>query len=114
MEWFFSCIHFIHGSQVGKDMLVSGFLQPISDVAPIIPSRDETLAADPTVAPYEPNIISFYNTWDHYGALSNFSPHAIHIADDNGDYGTWMTVEHYYQVLNLARTISTFDMENCA
>ncbi|XP_022149979.1 riboflavin biosynthesis protein PYRR, chloroplastic-like [Momordica charantia] len=83
--------------KVGEDMLISGFLHPISDVTPVIPSRDETLAADPTVAPCEPSIISFYNTWDHYGALSNFSPHAIHIANENGNYDTWMTVEHYYQ-----------------
>ncbi|XP_008443687.2 riboflavin biosynthesis protein PYRR, chloroplastic-like [Cucumis melo] len=83
--------------KVEEDMMISGFLQPILDVAPIIPSRDETLAVDPTVVPYEPSIISFYNTWDNYGALSNFSPHSIHIVDEIGDYSTWMTVEHYYQ-----------------
>ncbi|XP_038880001.1 riboflavin biosynthesis protein PYRR, chloroplastic-like [Benincasa hispida] len=83
--------------KVEEDMMISGFLQPISDISPIIPSCYETLAIDPTIIPYEPNIISFYNTWDNYGTLSNFSPHAIHIANENGDYSTWMTVEHYYQ-----------------
>ena len=88
-------------------MLISGYLQPISDVAPVIPSRDATLAADPAVAPCEPNIISFYNSWDHYGSLSNFSPHSVHMADENGDISTWMTVEHYYQVPVLACIVSS-------
>ncbi|XP_023515559.1 riboflavin biosynthesis protein PYRR, chloroplastic-like [Cucurbita pepo subsp. pepo] len=87
----------VHYEKVEEDMLISGYLQPISDVAPVIPSRDATLAADPAVAPCEPNIISFYNSWDHYGSLSNFSPHSVHMADENGDISTWMTVEHYYQ-----------------
>lgn len=92
--------------------MISGFLQPISDVAPIIPSRDETLAVDPTVVSYEPSIISFYNTWDNYGALSNFSPHSIHIVDEIGDYSTWMTVEHYYQVLVIALIVSSIFFSN--
>ncbi|XP_050142533.1 riboflavin biosynthesis protein PYRR, chloroplastic-like isoform X4 [Malus sylvestris] len=83
--------------QVGPDMLVSGFLQPIPDVTPVIPSVDETFEIDPTVTPYESRIISFYKTWDPYGAFSNFSPHQIKMPDDNGDYATWLSVEHYYQ-----------------
>ncbi|KAA0038249.1 hypothetical protein IC582_003602 [Cucumis melo] len=83
--------------KIGKDMLVSGFLQPILDVAPVIPSCDETFAIDPTVTPYEPSIIFFYKTWDPYGAFSNFSRHPIHLTDENGNGCTWLTVEHYYQ-----------------
>lgn len=83
--------------KVGKDMLVSGFLQPILDVAPVIPSCDETIAIDPTVTPYEPSIIFFYKTWDPYGAFSNFSRHPIQLTDENGNDCTWLTVEHYYQ-----------------
>lgn len=83
--------------QVGPDMLISGFLQPIPDLLPVIPSVDETFAIDPTVTPYESTIIFFYKTWDPYGAFSNFSPHAIQMPDDNGDYVTWSSVEHYYQ-----------------
>ncbi|XP_023005627.1 riboflavin biosynthesis protein PYRR, chloroplastic-like [Cucurbita maxima] len=83
--------------KVGKDMLISGFLQPILDVAPVIPSCDETFAIDPTVTPYESSIIFFYKTWDPYGAFSNFSRHPIHLADENGNDCTWLTVEHYYQ-----------------
>nr|XP_028957359.1 riboflavin biosynthesis protein PYRR, chloroplastic-like isoform X4 [Malus domestica] len=83
--------------QVGPDMLVGGFLQPIPDVTPVIPSVDETFEIDPTVTPYESRIISFYKTWDPYGAFSNFSPHQIKMPDDNGDYATWLSVEHYYQ-----------------
>ncbi|XP_014496508.1 riboflavin biosynthesis protein PYRR, chloroplastic [Vigna radiata var. radiata] len=83
--------------QVGPDMLISGFLQPLPDVIPVIPSRDETFVVDPTVSPYESSIIFFYKTWDLYGALSNFSPHPIQIHDEDGDCVTWLSVEHYYQ-----------------
>lgn len=82
--------------QVGPDMLISGFLQPLPDIIPVIPSRDETFVVDPTVSP-ESRIIFFYKAWDPYGALSNFSPHPIQMLDENGDYVTWLTVEHYYQ-----------------
>ncbi|XP_043805092.1 riboflavin biosynthesis protein PYRR, chloroplastic isoform X4 [Manihot esculenta] len=83
--------------KVGPDMLISGFLQPIPELTPIIPSEDETFAIDPTVSPYESSIIFFYKTWDPYGAFSNFSPHPIQMFDSNGDYATWSSVEHYYQ-----------------
>ncbi|KAI9083908.1 hypothetical protein K1719_034166 [Acacia pycnantha] len=84
-------------NQIGPDMLISGFLQPIPDLTPVIPSVDETFAIDPTVSPYESSIIFFYKTWDPYGAFSNFSPHPIQMPDGNGDYATWLSVEHYYQ-----------------
>ncbi|KAI4350171.1 hypothetical protein L6164_010680 [Bauhinia variegata] len=83
--------------QVGPDMLISGFLQPLPDMTPTIPSVDETFAVDPTVSPYESSIIFFYKTWDPYGAFSNFSPHPIQMPDGSGDYVTWLSVEHYYQ-----------------
>nr|KYP64170.1 Riboflavin biosynthesis protein ribD [Cajanus cajan] len=54
--------------QVGPDMLISGFLQPLPDIIPVIPSRDETFVVDPTVSP-ESRIIFFYKAWDPYGAL---------------------------------------------
>lgn len=81
-------------------MLISGFLQPLPDMVPVIPSPDETFVADPTVSPYDSRIIFFYKTWDPYGVLSNYSPHPIQMPDENGDYVTWMSVEHYYQVLD--------------
>ncbi|PIN01833.1 hypothetical protein CDL12_25656 [Handroanthus impetiginosus] len=83
--------------QVGPDMLVSGFLQPVPDLTPVIPSVDETSAIDPTVSPYEASIIFFYKTWDPYGAFSNFSLHPIQLPDENGDDYRWPSVEHYYQ-----------------
>ncbi|KAK4791033.1 hypothetical protein SAY86_031446 [Trapa natans] len=83
--------------QVGPDILVSGFLQPIPDLTPVIPSLDETSAIDPTVTLHEPKIIFFYKTWDLYGAFSNFSPHPIRMPEDSGDYVTWPSVEHFYQ-----------------
>ncbi|XP_031481381.1 riboflavin biosynthesis protein PYRR, chloroplastic [Nymphaea colorata] len=83
--------------QIGPDMLISGHLQPIPDLTPIIPSVDEMSVLDPTLAPYEANIIFFYKTWDPYGAFSNFSPHPLHMPDESGEYFTWSSVEHYYQ-----------------
>ncbi|XP_008775896.2 riboflavin biosynthesis protein PYRR, chloroplastic [Phoenix dactylifera] len=83
--------------QIGPDMLISGFLQPIPDLSPIIPQADETSALDPAVSPYDTKIISFYKTWDLYGALSNFSPHPVWMPDEDGTYYTWSSVEHYYQ-----------------
>ncbi|KAL0322295.1 UNVERIFIED_CONTAM: Riboflavin biosynthesis protein PYRR, chloroplastic [Sesamum calycinum] len=72
----------VHYEQVGPDMLVSGFLQPVPDLTPVIPSVDETSAIDPTVSPYEASIIFFYKTWDPYGAFSNFSLHPIQLPDE--------------------------------
>ncbi|GER26542.1 riboflavin-specific deaminase [Striga asiatica] len=83
--------------KVGPDMLVSGFLHPVPDLSPVIPSVDETIAIDPNVSPYEASMIFFYKTWDPYGAFSNFSLHPIQMPDENGDYYSWPTVEHYYQ-----------------
>ncbi|KAI8556135.1 hypothetical protein RHMOL_Rhmol05G0228400 [Rhododendron molle] len=83
--------------QIGPDMLISGFLQPVPDLTPVIPSVEETSAIDPTVTPYESSIIFFYKTWDPYGAFSNFSSHAIQMTDESGNYLSWPTVEHYYQ-----------------
>lgn len=61
------------------------------------------------MAPSWPQVVEFYKAWDRYGALSNFSPHAIRMPP--GPYGwrlppppqdpswlLWPTVEHYYQV----------------
>lgn len=99
LDWIFHFMLLKLEPQVGPDMLISGFLQPIPDATPVIPSVDETYEIDPTVTPYESRIIFFYKTWDPYGAFSNFSPHAIKIPDASGDYATWLSVEHYYQVL---------------
>ncbi|KAI7736071.1 hypothetical protein M8C21_023688 [Ambrosia artemisiifolia] len=82
---------------IGSDVLISGYLQPIPDLTPIIPSVDETSAIDPSISPYDAPIIFFYKTWDPYGSFSNFSPHPIRLPDENGDYVTWSSVEHYYQ-----------------
>ena len=79
-------------------MLLSGYIQPIPDLSPVIPSMDEIPSVDPEISPYETNIISFYKTWDTFGAFSNFSPHPIHMPDENGDSFMWPSVEHYYQV----------------
>lgn len=83
--------------QIGPDMLISGYLHPIPDMSPVIPSLDETSAIDPSVKSYDVRILFFYKAWDPYGALSNFSPHPIRMPDGNGNYVTWPTVEHYYQ-----------------
>lgn len=93
----------VHYEQIGPDMLVSGFLHPVPDFAPVIPSIDETSVIDPTVSPYEANIIFFYKTWDPYGAFSNFSSHPIQMPGENGDFSTWQSVEHYYQAHKFVR-----------
>ncbi|KAI0524558.1 hypothetical protein KFK09_003932 [Dendrobium nobile] len=82
---------------IGPDILVSGFLHPIPDLSPVIPSIHETAALDPTVSPYESKIIFFYKTWDPFGAFSNFSPHSIIMPDETGVPCIWPTVEHFYQ-----------------
>lgn len=83
--------------EIDPDILVSGFLHPIPDLSPVIPSIHETAALDPTVSPFESKIIFFYKTWDLFGAFSNFSPHSICMPDETGDLCIWPTVEHYYQ-----------------
>lgn len=90
-------LHDVSFEQIGPDMLISGFLQPIHDLRPATPSVSETTKIDPALNPYESGIISFYKTWDPYGSFSNLSPHPIQILDENGNYVTWSTVEHYYQ-----------------
>ena len=47
-------------------------------------------------------VAEFYKVWDRYGALSNFSPHAIQLPDADGTSRTWQTVEHYYQAQKFA------------
>lgn len=79
-------------------MLISGYLQPIPDLFPMIPSANEIPSIDPTLSPYETNIISFYKTWDPFGAFSNFSAHPIEMPCENGERTVWPSVEHYYQV----------------
>lgn len=79
-------------------MLVSGFLHPVPDLTPVIPSVEETSEIDPTISPYESSIIFFYKTWEQYGSFSNFSHHPIQMPDETGDIATWSSVEHYYQV----------------
>ncbi|KAI3740052.1 hypothetical protein L2E82_30469 [Cichorium intybus] len=53
--------------QIGADVLISGYLQPIPDLTPVIPLVDETSAIDPSLSPYDSPIIFFYKTWDPYG-----------------------------------------------
>ncbi|KAG0489309.1 hypothetical protein HPP92_008120 [Vanilla planifolia] len=88
--------------EVGPDTLISGFLQPIPDLSPAIPSIEEISAFDPTVSPFESKIISFYKTWDPFGSLSNFSPHYVQFPDECGEFYLWPTVEHFYQAQKFA------------
>lgn len=90
-------LHDVSYEQIGPDMLVSGFLQPLPDLTPTIPSLSELSKIDPSINPYESSIISFYKTWDPYGSFSNFSPHPIQMPEEGGHYTTWSSVEHYYQ-----------------
>lgn len=44
-------------------------------------------------------IIYFYKVSDPYGCFSNFSPHGIHLQNQD-----WPTVEHYYQAQKFCGT----------
>jgi len=55
--------------------------------------------------------VEFYKAWDRHGALSNFSPHAVHLP--GGAVGArgapaaaaaraWPSVEHFYQAQKFA------------
>ncbi|EPS60967.1 hypothetical protein M569_13834, partial [Genlisea aurea] len=85
--------------QVGPDMLVTGFLEPVPDLMPRIPAPEDTYAIldAASFSPYEASIIPFYKSWDPYGAFSNFSSYPIALPDENGDSYVWPSVEHYYQ-----------------
>lgn len=84
--------------QIGPDMLIAGYLQPIPDLNPPIPKgTDDSSIREAVLSPEKPTIISFYKTWDAYGAFSNFSPHSITVLSSNGKPVLWKTVEHYYQ-----------------
>ncbi|DBA99900.1 hypothetical protein WJX77_000507 [Trebouxia sp. C0004] len=61
--------------------------------------------------------IHFYKAWDEYGALSNFSCHAIRLSEEPMtdastsqncavayDWREWRSVEHYYQAQKFAST----------
>jgi diaminohydroxyphosphoribosylaminopyrimidine deaminase/5-amino-6-(5-phosphoribosylamino)uracil reductase len=83
-------------------MLMTGFLQPIPSCQPDVSAAVEAAAAlDSSIPapPQRPQVIAFYKPWDPYGALSNFSPHAISLPDESGALVSWNSVEHYYQVL---------------
>lgn len=56
-------------------------------------------------------VVEFYKAWDRYGALSNFSAHAVRLpggpvsasgALPRGPERAWRSVEHFYQAQKLA------------
>eukprot|EP00250_Pteridium_aquilinum_P010101 c19156_g1_i1 orf=324-2096(-) len=84
--------------QIGPDMLITGYLQPIPDLRLRIPEGlNELSSAEAASFVEEPTVISFYKAWDAMGALSNFSPHAITVSNSEGEEVQWTSVEHYYQ-----------------
>lgn len=88
--------------QTGPDMLITGYLQPVPALYPSVSAAVELALADyltPSTKP--PAVITFYKTWDLYGAFSNFSPHPITVPDEDGNDVVWNSVEHYYQVIFL-------------
>ena len=74
---------------VGPDLLVCGYL-PASGGLHAIAGAVTAAAARPLPACDEE--VLFYKAWDEYGALSNFSPHAIRMSHD-GVTQEWLTVE---------------------
>lgn len=92
--------------KIGRDMLITGYLQEVPGLWPPTPAAVEAaLATDNGILSTNarpPAVISFYKTWEPYGALSNFSPHPISLADSNGTNKMWGSVEHYYQAQKFA------------
>ncbi|KAI5072586.1 hypothetical protein GOP47_0012692 [Adiantum capillus-veneris] len=84
--------------QVGPDMLISGYLQPIPDLSYRSSEWIETvnIISEKSSSDLR-SVLSFNQAWDAYGAFSNFSPHSINVASSNGKLVRWKTVEHYYQ-----------------
>lgn len=81
-------------------MLISGYLQPIPDLSPAYLGGIGTLGIESAfLCLDQPPVISFSQSWDAYGAFSNFSPHFITVISSNGEPVRWKTVEHYYQVI---------------
>eukprot|EP01026_Neomeris_dumetosa_P032950 TRINITY_DN2619_c0_g1_i1.p1 TRINITY_DN2619_c0_g1~~TRINITY_DN2619_c0_g1_i1.p1 ORF type:complete len:312 (-),score=49.47 TRINITY_DN2619_c0_g1_i1:283-1125(-) len=54
----------------------------------------------------QPQQIEFYQVWDKWGALSNFSPHPIELTKSTINHlfsdSVWQSVEHYYQSMKFA------------
>jgi diaminohydroxyphosphoribosylaminopyrimidine deaminase/5-amino-6-(5-phosphoribosylamino)uracil reductase len=74
---------------VGPDLLVSGYLPASKGLRAVAAA-----AAAATEAPMPPlaEEVQFYKAWDEFGALSNFSPHAIRMVQ-GGLAHEWPTVE---------------------
>ena len=93
----FHRIMHVCGLQIGPDMLITGYLQPIPDS--VVPAGIDELDASETASfSDKQSIISFYKSWNVLGAFSNFSPHPITVTDSDGNHVLWTSVEHYYQV----------------
>ncbi|MCO5600075.1 hypothetical protein L7F22_054183 [Adiantum nelumboides] len=84
--------------QIGPDMLISGYLQPVPDLSCGSSERIGTpdLNSNKLSSDLQ-SVLTFNRPWDAYGAFSNFSPHSITVATSNGKLVQWKTVEHYYQ-----------------
>lgn len=97
--------------QVGPDLLVTGFLYPLPDPRPVMPTALSTGTHDieGTVGFGGPPILSFYKAWDCYGVFSNFSPHPIRmsVADSPSTSLLWQSVEHYYQAQKFSGSTDT-------
>lgn len=95
----------VNFEKTGADMLITGNLQQIPGLwPPTTAAVEAALAADNGVLSMHnrPAVISFYKTWEPYGALSNFSPHPVLLPDANGNNVMWGSVEHYYQAQKFA------------
>ncbi|KAH7278822.1 hypothetical protein KP509_38G057400 [Ceratopteris richardii] len=97
--------------QIGPDMLISGFLQPIPDLQLSVPDGlDELSVQEAESFTEKPTVISFYKAWDPMGALSNFSPHPIEFMNE-GVLEHWPGVEHYYQAQKFKGVQDTLAMD---
>ena len=70
---------------VGPDLLVSAYTPSSGGLSAVASAQ-----CPPQASPAEE--VLFYKSWDEFGGLSNFSPHAIRISQGQGTH-EWQTVE---------------------
>jgi hypothetical protein len=76
---------------VGPDLLVSGYL-PASGGLDAVAVAVAATPAEAQTPPSPTGDVLFYKAWDEFGALSNFSPHAVSISEGGAPH-EWLTVE---------------------
>ncbi|CAI5969373.1 unnamed protein product [Closterium sp. NIES-64] len=111
---------------IGRDLLMTGYLHPLPTDPPVLPQTPTfECRLTPPATPGPPPVISFYKSWDPFGAFSNFSPHPIRLplvlplslpsspyanaAAAEEEVVLWQTVEHFYQAQKFTFSLYEYD-----